>query len=132
MDPDVDQTYRFCGEARETFIHFFTDCPALWQARADAEHAQPGGVLSFRSPTQLLNFSFHPRINQALESDQEVEQVWRDMEVISESTITSESETMSVNEGEDNEQATPEAINTTMDWQHDEDRTQGEETEQTE
>ena len=83
MNPDIDQTCRFCSEQKETFIHFFTDCPALWQAREATEHAQPGGILEFVSPNQLLQFSFQPKINSALENPQEVEDVWRAMEVVS-------------------------------------------------
>ena len=91
MNPDIDQTCRFCGEQKETFIHFFSDCPALWRAREEAEHGEPGGHIAFQSPTQLLNFSFHPRINAALELSEEVEDVWRAMEVVSDSSSGSES-----------------------------------------
>ena len=42
-----------------------------------------GGVLDFVSPNQLLNFSFQPRINDALENPQEVEDIWRAMEIVS-------------------------------------------------
>ena len=72
---------RFCSEHKETFIHFFSECPALWRDREEAEHAEPGGQLSFVSPTQLLNFSFSPRINRALEKREEVDEVWQAMEV---------------------------------------------------
>ena len=93
INPDMDQTCRFCGEQKETFIHFFTDCPALWRAREEAEHAEPGGHLTFVSPTQLLNFSFQAKVNEALENQQEVDDVWRAMEVVSGSEGAAESDT---------------------------------------
>ena len=99
INPDIDQRCRFCEEQKETFIHFFTDCPALWKTREEAEHAQPGGHLEFVSPTQILNFSFQPRINAALENQDEVDAAWRAMEVISDTD--SESGADSVTSGAD-------------------------------
>ena len=56
IDPDIDPMCRFCGEVQETFIHFFTDCPALWHARNDAQYEQPGGQVSFVNPLQMIKF----------------------------------------------------------------------------
>ena len=47
IDPDIDPMCRFCREKQETFIHFFTDCPALWRDRQEADYAMPGGQVIF-------------------------------------------------------------------------------------
>ena len=60
---------RFCLEDVETFIHFATDCPALWTERRDVLHQYVGDPLTEWDPAQLLDFSFTPRITGALEMD---------------------------------------------------------------
>ena len=64
FDPDVNPLCRFCEEQNETFHHFITDCPRLRQFRTDTV-----GVFESKSwkPTELLNFSFIPQINDYLE-----------------------------------------------------------------
>ena len=67
IDPDINPTCRFCEEVDETFIHFFQDCPALWQDRGEMDFAKPGGYLEFTSPDDLLEFSLQSaRVNSAL------------------------------------------------------------------
>ena len=101
INPDIDQTCRFCGVDKETFIHFFTDCPALWRAREEAEHARPGGHLDFVNPTQLLNFSFSPRINQALENAEEVDAIWEEMDLATEGDSVTSTSDMAISEVEE-------------------------------
>ena len=64
IDPDVNRLCRFCEEQNETFHYFITDCPRLRQFRTDTV-----GVFDSKlwKPTELLNFSFIPQINDYLE-----------------------------------------------------------------
>ena len=58
---------RFCLEESETFIHFFTDCPALWRERRDHIHQYIGSRDTEWRPQQLVDLSFSPAITAALE-----------------------------------------------------------------
>ena len=59
---------RLCSEAQETFIHLFTDCPALWRERRDLDVEISGDTAPrFRDPLQLVDFSYIPKINALLE-----------------------------------------------------------------
>ena len=76
-NPDIDQTCRFCDETRETFIHLFSDCPMFWRQQQEASSGlQPGEPLYLVDPQKILDFSYTPRINEALESEGEVRRVW--------------------------------------------------------
>ena len=91
INPDLDPMCRFCREKQETFIHFWEDCPALWQERRDTPHAQPTGQVSFVNPLQMIYFSFSHRINDALENHAEIDRIVEEMDgsgsVISDATI---------------------------------------------
>ena len=64
VDPDVNPLCRFCKEQNETFHHFITDCPRLRQLRTDTL----GEFISNKwKPSQILNFSYIPEINDYLE-----------------------------------------------------------------
>ena len=60
---------RFCLEEDETFIHFATNCPALWRERRDHLLVYEGDGNNTWTPNQLLDFSFSRRITEALEMD---------------------------------------------------------------
>ena len=76
INPDLNPMCRFCNEHQETFIHFLSDCPALWRERQDI-FLDP---LPFRlgqdwKPDDLVDFSFCKRITEALESDEIVRDI---------------------------------------------------------
>ena len=74
---------RFCGESQETFIHFLSDCPALWQERQEIFlDPLPRPIREDWKPDELVDFSFCKRITEALEAD----------EVVRPTSDTSESE----------------------------------------
>ena len=69
IDPENNSGCRFCLTDTETFIHFVTDCSALWRERRDHLLTYVGHRDQEWTPTQLLNFSFSPQVTQALEMD---------------------------------------------------------------
>ena len=77
MDPDRDPFCRFCAETQESFIHLFTDCPALWREHQETRGDLPTGqLLRDMDPQTILDFSYIPRINVALENPTEVQVIW--------------------------------------------------------
>ena len=65
------------------FIHLFSDCPAFWRERKEALGGfYPRGLQPKLSPKAMIDFSYTPRINQALETELETQQMWEEMEVI--------------------------------------------------
>ena len=83
INPDIDPMCRFCSEAQESFIHLFADCPALWRERRELEGGEYGGAPNYVSPQQVLEFSYIPRINEALENTEEVDNAWQELERMS-------------------------------------------------
>ena len=70
IDPDNNNSIcRFCLDADETFIHFFTDCPALWSERRDTILRYIGDPREDWTPQQLVALSFTRKITEALEMD---------------------------------------------------------------
>ena len=74
---------RFCRESQESFIHLFADCPALWAERRDALGGFfTGGYLPTLTPKEMIDFSYNPRLKEALETEEETQRMWTDMEVL--------------------------------------------------
>ena len=66
MDPLISPTCRFCLDGREEFSHLAHDCPALWWERLTVSSQDPEHSLSSKwTPTQILDFTFFSRINDA-------------------------------------------------------------------
>ena len=83
MNPDIDPMCRFCAEVQESFIHLFSDCPAFWRERQEALGGfYPRAQQPNLDPADMIDFSYIPRINQALETEAETQQLWEDMEVL--------------------------------------------------
>ena len=66
MDNHIAAVCRFCLGGNEEFNHLANDCPALWFERhttnaQDPDHSTPEAW----TPTQILDFTFFPRINEA-------------------------------------------------------------------
>ena len=83
INPDIDPMCCFCSEVQETFIHLFADCPAWWRERRELEGGEFGGAPTYVSPQQILDFSYIPRINEALEKMEKGDRAWQEMEQMS-------------------------------------------------
>ena len=57
------------------------------------------GAPTFVGPQQILDFSYTPRINEALENREEVDQAWRDLEIMSQGSSDRSEEANSEGEG---------------------------------
>ena len=69
VDPEIKPTCRFCLEEDETFYHLINECPRFVIYRR--EHLN-NEIISYKitwSVQKLLNFSYLPGINHALEGD---------------------------------------------------------------
>ena len=76
INPDIDPMCRFCNETQETFIHFISDCPALWQEQRQLQAEVQDQSVYMAPPEALLDFAANPRINAALENASEVDRIW--------------------------------------------------------
>ena len=73
VDPEVAPVCRFCLEADETFIHIANECPRFHLTRR--EYFQDLLIINDHqwSVDKLLEFSFTPGVNEALEGDTRIE-----------------------------------------------------------
>ena len=76
IDLDIDPMCRFCKESQETFLHFISDCPALWREQQQLQADVQDQPVQSAPPEVLLEFAAHPRINAALENQDETDMVW--------------------------------------------------------
>ena len=76
INPDINPMCRFCNETQETFIHFISDCPALWQEQQQLMAEIREGPLHLADPTILLGFANNRCINAAIESEEYVNRIW--------------------------------------------------------
>ena len=71
IDPDLNPMCRFCREKQETFLHFISDCPALWKERQEIFLSPlPVKMKEDWKPDDMVDFSFCKRITEALDSDE--------------------------------------------------------------
>ena len=69
VDNDISPTCRFCMEEDECFFHLVNDCPRFFLTRRDIFLDQSICNDHEWSVRQLIDFSFSPGINAALEGD---------------------------------------------------------------
>ena len=72
---DIYSECKFCGEEKETFFHWATQCPRLYTYRNDYFLDRfPCGDLTW-SLRAVLDFSFNPAICRLLDPDMDLEDV---------------------------------------------------------
>ena len=82
IDSEVNPICRFSLEEDETFLHLVNDCPRFINARR--EYLQNELISNDHAwdVQKLLDFSFSPGVNEALEGDTRIE-IYRDFEDMS-------------------------------------------------
>ena len=65
--PGVDPKCRFCGEEKETFFHFVTECPRLHSYRGQNFNNFNGPDLKKWIPEEIVQFSNIPEISDAID-----------------------------------------------------------------
>ena len=73
IDSEINAICRFCMEADETFMHLVNDCPRFLEGRRDILNDFIISDDMLWSVDDLLNFSFQPGINEALEGDTRID-----------------------------------------------------------
>ena len=69
VDPDINPVCRFCQEEDETFFHLVNNCPRFFETRREILLDTPVSNNMQWSVQQLIDFSYTPGVNGALEGD---------------------------------------------------------------
>ena len=56
LNPGLKDRCRLCGEEKETFYHFFIQCPRLMETRTDILRIRESTDISGWKPSQILRF----------------------------------------------------------------------------
>ena len=71
VDPLINPICRFCLQENETFYHLITDCPSFYDSRRSIFLDQTIDTSETWSVRDILNFSYLPGVNEAIERSTE-------------------------------------------------------------